>query len=371
MVKKKDPYYSLDAILSKDCHYNIIIGERSNGKTYSVLKYGIERYAKYGEQIAILRRFREDFTGKRGAELFNALTENEEVTKATDGRWNGIHYYASRWYFCKYGEDENGERTREVDTRPFAFGFSISSMEHEKGSSYPSVKTIVYDEFITRGAYLTDEFILFTNTLSTIIRQRNDVKIFMLGNTVNKYCPYFTEMGLKHVREMEMGDIDVYRVGTSGLKIAVEYCGTSIRHKKKSDIYFSFDNPRLEMITSGVWEIDIYPHCPCKFAPKDIAFIYFIEFDRELLQCEVVCLPEMSFTFVHRKTTPLKDPNIDLIYSQKNDPRPNWRRNITVPLYDIDKRVYWYFKNEKVFYQDNEVGEIVRNYLQWCGKAVK
>lgn len=370
--KKQEPqYYELDDILSKKCHYNLIIGERSNGKTYSVLKYGIERYAKYGEQLAILRRFREDFTGKRGAELFNALTENNEITKATEGKWNGIHYYASRWYFCKYVQNEKGETTRIVDERPFAFGFSISSMEHEKGSAYPSVKTIVFDEFITRGAYLSDEFILFTNTLSTIIRQRNDVKIFMLGNTVNKYCPYFTEMGLKHVREMKQGDIDVYKVGSSGLKIAVEYCGTSARARKKSDIYFSFDNPKLEMITSGVWEIDIYPHCPCKYNPKDVAFIYFIEFDRELLQCEVVCMQDLTFTFIHRKTTPLKDTDNDLIYSTRYDPRPNWKRNLRKPDSRIGQRIFEYFKSEKVFYQDNEVGEIVRNYLIWCGKDAK
>lgn len=370
MVRKKDQYYSLDNILAKKCHYNLVIGERSNGKTYAVLRYGLERYAKYGEQLGIVRRFREDFTGKRGAELFNALTENEEITRITDGHWNGIYYYGSRWYLCRYGENDKGEVTRDVDPRPFAFGFSISSMEHDKGTAYPSIKTIVFDEFITRGAYLTDEFILFTNTLSTIIRQRNDVKIFMLGNTVNKYCPYFNEMGLKHIREMNQGDIDVYKVGTSGLKIAVEYCGTSAVHKKKSDIYFSFDNPRLEMITSGIWEIDIYPHCPCKYLPKDIAFIYFIEFDRELLQCEIVCQQDRTFTFIHRKTTPLKDEDNDLIYTQRYDPRPNFRRNIAKPMSSLDQRVYSYFKDDKVFYQDNEVGEIVRNYLIWCGKAV-
>lgn len=368
--KKQSEFYSLDNIMSKSCHYNLIFGERSNGKTYACLKYAIEQYAKHGYQTAILRRFREDFTGKRGAEMFNAITINNEVTNITDGKWNGIHYYGSRWYLCKFGENDKGERTRAVDDVPFAFGFSISSMEHEKGSSYPNIKTVVFDEFITRGAYLTDEFILFTNTLSTIIRQRNDVKIFMLGNTVNKYCPYFTEMGLKHIREMKQGDIDVYKVGSSGLKIAVEYCGTSQTHKKKSDIYFSFDNPRLEMITNGIWEIDIYPHCPCRYTPKDILFTYFMEFDGELLQCEIVGVGSGMFTFIHRKTTPLKNEDGDLIYSRKYDHRPNWRRNILKDNSKVGQRIRNYFNTDSVYYQDNEVGEIVRNYLQWCGKAV-
>ena len=47
MAKKQDlKYYSLDNILKKNSVYNVIFGERSNGKTYAVLKYGIEQYLK-------------------------------------------------------------------------------------------------------------------------------------------------------------------------------------------------------------------------------------------------------------------------------------------------------------------------------------
>ena len=52
----KQKFYSLKTILSKDAQYNIIFGERSNGKTYSVLKYGLEKFCKTGEQTAIVRR---------------------------------------------------------------------------------------------------------------------------------------------------------------------------------------------------------------------------------------------------------------------------------------------------------------------------
>ena len=35
---KENMYFSLDKILSKDYDYNLIIGERSNGKTYDLLE---------------------------------------------------------------------------------------------------------------------------------------------------------------------------------------------------------------------------------------------------------------------------------------------------------------------------------------------
>ena len=34
----------------------------------------------------------------------------------------------------------------------------------------------------------------------------------------------------------------------------------------------------------------------------------------------------------------------------------------------VEKHIAEYYKSDKVFYQDNEVGEIVRNYLLWCTK---
>lgn len=365
-------YYDLTPILKEGAHYNLIIGERSNGKTYSVLKYIIRLYAKKGYQAALLRRMQEDFIGKRGSSLFNPLIENGEIEKATNGTYDSVYYYASRWYFCRYEENEKGVKERITDNKPFMYGFAISQMEHEKGNGYPEVKTIVYDEFITRVAYLRDEFVLFMNTLSTIIRSRDDVKIFMLGNTVNKYCPYFDEMGLRHVKDMKQGEIDVYQLKHSSgkiLKVAVEYC-KPFKQGKKSDFYFAFDNQKLEMITTGVWEIDIYPHCPYRYRPKDILFTYFIEFDGQLLQCEIVQVEGVSFTFIHRKTTPLKNPDIELIYSPRFDARPNWRRKITNPKLNMEKKLVEYFANDKVFYQDNEVGEIIRNYLIWCGKKI-
>ena len=59
------------------------------------------------------------------------------------------------------------------------------------------------------------------------------------------------------------------------------------------------------MITTGSWEIAIYPHCPVKFTPKDIKFIYFIIFNEDILQCEIVITNKENFTFIHPKIKPL------------------------------------------------------------------
>lgn len=364
MIKKKEKtdFYSLDKILSYNAQYNVIFGERSNGKTYASLLRMLKIYAETGKQGALIRRWDEDFKGKRGNEMFSSIVANDEVAKLTKGEWNKVKYYSHAWYLARTNPDTDKE---EVDGIPFCFAFSISQMEHDKSVSYPNVTTIIFDEFLTRGYYLPDEFVQFMNVVSTIVRHRRDVSIFMLGNTVNKSCPYFIEMGLTNVKNQEQGTIDIYTYGESDLVVAVEYCA-SIEKTKESNHYFAFDNPKLQMITGGVWEMAMYPHCPVKYKPKDIIFTYFIMYERDVLQCEIINIDGNVFTFIHRKTTEIKHTEEDLIYSSEFKYNCNWVRKLTKPKTPVEKKIAEFFRIEKVFYQDNEVGEIVRNYLQWC-----
>ena len=223
--KEKKKYYSLDNVLTIDAQYNMIIGERSNGKTYATLKHAINEYFNgNGGQLAIVRRWQEDIRGRRATDMFTALVADKVVEELSDGAYTGIKYFAGKFYFCNY-DDDGKALYNESDI--FAHAFALSDTEHNKSISYPHIKTIVFDEFMTRGAHLPDEFVLFMNTISTIVRQRKDVTIFMLGNTVNKYSPYFKEMGLSRVQDMEQGTIEVYTYGTSELKVAVEYCAST------------------------------------------------------------------------------------------------------------------------------------------------
>lgn len=357
--EQKVKFFSLNKILDKQAQYNIVFGERSNGKTYAVLKYGLDNYVKTGKQMAIVRRWKEDMRGKRGASFFDALVANDEIRKMTNGEWTNVYYYSGRWFLARYDDDL---KKQVMDETPIAYGFALSDMEHDKSSSYPNITTIMFDEFLTRQYYLNDEFVTFMNVISTIVRYRKDVKIFMLGNTVNKYCPYFKEFGLSHIDKMEKGKIDIYTYGDTELKVAVEYAD-SPNKEKPSDLYFAFDNPKLNMITTGTWEIAIYPHLQNKYTPKDIMLTYFIQFMGDTLQCEIVQLDNVCFTYIHRKTSPIKDEDNDIIYSLEYDSRPNRFRRITRPSSQLERKICEFFKREKVFYQDNEVGEIVRNYL--------
>ena len=358
-------YYSLNKINKKDATYNVIFGERSNGKTYATLKQVLENYFNDGSQFAYIRRWSVDVQPKRMNNLFNAIIEDGYLEKLSGGKFTAIFYRTGRFYLCTYN-DKGKPIYNEEDI--FGYAFSLSENEHNKANSYPRVNTIIFDEFLTNKIYLPDEFILFMNTVSTIVRQRTNVKIYMLGNTVNKFCPYFKEMGLTNILTMKQGTIDVYTYGETKLKVAVEYADSKKKFKK-NNFYFAFNNPKLKMITGGAWELNIYPHAPVKWKPKNIMFTYFIDFNDSIYQCEIISKDANVFTYIHEKTTPIKNPDKDIIYTLDYNPKINYNVNILKPLTDYQNKITWFYTHDRVYYQNNNVGDAINNYLKICKRG--
>lgn len=366
-MKTKKQYYNLKQLLSYNADYNLVIGERSNGKTYATLKYCIERYVKYNEKFVYIRRWKEDIVGKRGEVIFNAIVQNNVIRDLTKHEYSNTLLQSGKFYLSSY-DDKLKKFIPSEDY--FCYLVSLSDMEHDKSLSFTGVKYIVYDEFMTRRYYLKDEFMLFMNVLSTIIRDRKDIKIFMLGNTVNKYNPYFAEFGI-NVDNLKQGSIDLYHYGDSELTLAVEYCNEGVTNKKESNKYFAFDNPRLNMIKSGAWELDIYPHLPpeLKIEKNNILFSFYVLFCEKTIQGDICQIKNNVFIFFHYKTTEIKDIDKQLIYTLNSNIGINYRSNLIRGVGNLEKRINMLFAMNKVFYQSNEIGEIIHNYnLQACNR---
>ena len=388
-IEKDTPkFYKIDNLIESDptAKYFMLYGERSNGKTFQVLNiilFGfhdnlrnihINGYFDDGSRGGILRRYREDFNGGNALNYWmNNFIENKYegniLAKRTKNKWNTIKYIQRKFYLAYV--DPIDEKNNRTDPNPFCYTMSLSEDEHNKGGGYANCNNLLFDEFIARGYYLPNEFTSFMNTISTIVRADDKLKIFMCGNTINRYCSYFDDMGLYKIKNQRKGTIDVYQFGESGeLRVAVEYTDSPSK-KKKSDIYFAFDNPKLKMITTGEWEIALYPHLPKAYFVTDVLYMYFVNFEDEILQCEIVYVNHekeapVLFTYVHRKTTPIKDNNKYLVYQKEFSPKENYSRKMNHPKNQIEQKCWRFFQTEKVFYQDNTVGEVMRNYLMWC-----
>ena len=116
------------------------------------------------------------------------------------------------------------------------------------------------------------------------------------------------------------------------------------------------------MITGGKWKLDIFPHKPVNFNKKDVKFVYFIEFNDMIFQCEIVFLDTQTFTFIHKKTTPIKE--CSKVYSLIPNPSIFYSTSIRQPKDELEQRILWYFTHDKVFYQDNDVGNAIQNFLK-------
>ena len=59
----------------------------------------IKNYWNKKEKGAYIRRYKEDYRGKRGDALFESIEKDGVIKELTDGVYDGIKYQSGRWYF--------------------------------------------------------------------------------------------------------------------------------------------------------------------------------------------------------------------------------------------------------------------------------
>lgn len=360
-VKPLQKYYDRTAIDETNASYRLIIGQRSNGKTYSVLKTIIEQYFAEGKRSAYIRRYSEEIMPKNCQLLFSQPSLIQLIIDLSGGEYNGTFYRANCFYFAFY--DEDGKKQKQ-DPIPFCITRSVNCWETTKGQDAGELHLLCYDEFMTRSGYLSDEFVKFCNLLSSLIRDRKDCVIYMLANSVNKYCPYFEEMGLQDVDKMEQGEIRVYTYNNSDLKVAVEYCATVEATKKTANKYFAFENAQLAMITSGAWEIKNYSRAPYPLHEEDIFKRFYIKFGGQLICGEIILRAPDLFIFFRRQTKDIEIDELTPYYSAEFSTSVCHVRFLKDCPTELHKLIKDLIVKNSMCFATNEVGEIVRNWLQ-------
>ena len=67
---KKSIYWNILKILGFKADFNLVIGQRGNGKTFGVLKHFLELYKKTKKRFCYIRRWDEDVKAFRMEQLF-------------------------------------------------------------------------------------------------------------------------------------------------------------------------------------------------------------------------------------------------------------------------------------------------------------
>ena len=367
---KNDPYYDITKLWNYGCTYSMAFGQKSNGKTYQGLKKILETYTDTwdsGKRTGIyMRRNGVDFIQGRAERIVSGLVRDHLPEKMTDGYYTDIYYKGRRYWLCRYEDDKDGEQKRILDEKPFMQCVDLSGSVHDSSGDFPDVKIIHFDEFMSRTGYLPGEWETFRIHLSTIIRDKDDVRIIMTGNTLNLYnCPYFDEMGLTRIPDQKQGTIDLYTYGDTDTTVAVEYTGQ--RKTKVANRFFAFGRSDVDMVTKGSWDIRMYPHLPpeIKIKPKDVVTSFYIEYKTYILQGDIIFKEDDAFIYIHPKTTQLKKKNDDIIYSTSGVIFGNISPSWVYGNRPIDRLITRFFNDGKVCYSSNKVGEMVMGFLQW------
>lgn len=364
-------YWNTKRIDSTNAKIRIVYGMRSNGKTTACLLKGLEKAIKTldgrHEQTVYLRRWEDEVKPKNDiSSLYNGILKFYNIEKKTKGKYNTIIYRARKFYLAKVEE----AKTVDIDTTPLCICMALSQNEHYKSLSYPDVTTLIFDEFLSENhQYLPNEFKRFTSILSTVIRSRTDVEIYLCGNTVDLNSIYWNEFRIIELfKKMKEGDIVHYKPKNRQTDIAVEWAEAVDIEGRVLNVYTDFDTQNSAMINKGEWDTDNYPHLPYSYEKADIRFYFFILYNFETYQCEVIKKNGVEFIYIHRKTTPIQDEDKDLIYSTDFTPAPNRFINLFKPETYVQQKIVNLFNTSKVFYQDNIVGDAIDSYLQWCRK---
>lgn len=356
--KEKLKYYDKKPILALGAEYNIIYGERSNGKTYAALETGLEDFFKGEGFIVYVRRYADEIQPAYMKTLFSPF----DIEKMSGGKYNHISYRGKQFDIGVYDFEKSKWKSKEV----LCYTVSLNTWENAKGADRGICKNIILDEFMTRRFYLTNEFSLFQNVISSFIRDRGNARIWLIGNSVNFYSPYFEEFDLDNIKEMKPGDLNCYTYD-NGTKIAVEYC-SSVGEEKNSAKYFNFNSKKPNMITTGKWEIPDYPHYTKSIDfDREIVQRYYVIFDGDVLCINLVSKKGEVFLYVHSQTKEIDLSNC-LTFSQEFSGSPIHCTTLRQGTTNAHKILNNLLSMNRIFYSTNKVGEIFNNYYKWQQK---
>ena len=176
-------YYNYDALFSRGGVYNMVVGGRGLGKTFGAKEFVIRDAIKRGNQFIYLRRYQPEMSVKNTffADIAYKFPEYEFRVNGMSAQMKNI------------GADNNTYKT----IGHFAV---LSKAQAVKSASYPTVKTIIFDEFILEkgyARYLPSEVDIFNGFYSTVDRNQDKTRVLFLANSVSIMNPYFIEYNIE------------------------------------------------------------------------------------------------------------------------------------------------------------------------------
>ena len=252
---KPSDYYNPKPLLGKNGDINVVWGQRSNGKTFSYLKLALENFKDTKRTFVYVRRWAEDIVTKNMTKLLAPLPIDKIF-----GEGYVIKYW--RGAFTLYDEREDIEEGDHEEPQVIGWAIALNQVAHTKSQTFVNAQIVILDEFLQLKTerVLKDEFDAWEQTLSTVLRTTQDAKIFILGNSVCKYSPYFTPYGIdpNSMTQGEIKVIDLPNDKGEPTRVVAEWCKYNPKIGERTSKYVRGS----KMAKTGEWEIQDVANIP-------------------------------------------------------------------------------------------------------------
>lgn len=165
-------YYNPRKLLSHNKMLNFVMSHRGGGKTYAGKKLAIKNFLKDGSQFIYLRRFKTELKGDNVAKWFDDIREEFPGHK--------LEVKGNTFY---------------INKKQAGFAIALTQQVQIRSTPYPNVRLIIFDEFVLDERktlkYLKDEVTTFLEIVSTVVRSRDDLRIYCCANSISYVNPYF------------------------------------------------------------------------------------------------------------------------------------------------------------------------------------
>lgn len=175
-------YLDLNKILPYQRNFNFINGERSTGKSYTIMKFVIKKCLQKGYEFAYIVRTKNQKKSGALGDAFKKVLLNE---------FNDYRIECTNEDMVNVIENEDKDERIQL-----GYCLALSEKTEIKQRSFPKVKYIIFDEYMLetnnqheyyKGWKEPDEFL---NLYHTIDREEDRVICFLLGNNTSFYNPY-------------------------------------------------------------------------------------------------------------------------------------------------------------------------------------
>lgn len=231
---------------------------------------------------------------------------------------------------------------------------SLSTEQHLSSASFLDVDNIIYEEFMERGRYIPEEPDRLMILYSTIDRKRGTTKLYMVGNSISKVCPYIRAWDLEGIfKKLKQGEIatKIIHNEENDVKIAIEYCMSS------GGKTMAIGNAS-KMIDSGSWQTSPQPKLPKSYNLYKPLFRFGFLYQGFKFLCEYLQDKENN-DLIWYIYPYYKDFNDNLIvFSDEIKTSKFWQTDIYNISIKNDKlrNLFQTFKEDKIFFSNDLCG---------------